>query len=769
MSGPKRAEVSDPSAFLTSSPRGRGVWLAIDGLLLLALTALVALAFYPVYGTPWLFVTVLGFGVVGLGIAVLSALRRLGPAVTTGLVVLAWFLFGGFLAMPSSTMAVVVPTPRTLFGLLTGPVTAWRDMLTLAPPIGETFNLLTVPGLVALLTCLAGGLISLRTARPMLAWMPPGLGYLIGIVVGSKVAFYPVAVGVTFFLVVLLWTSYRRAVVRGSLATGGGTRWKPVRGLLGLATLAVAGLLSVTLLPLVAGAGDRDTLRAAMEPPINLEQFSSPLQAYRANIIDDREETLFTVSGAVEGQVLRLATLDRYDGLSYTVSSLDDKAVEATTFTRVGQWIADDSEGTEHSVHVSVGGYEGVWVPTVGRTTAIEFAGERRIALGENFYYNRSSATGLDTAGLQGKDEYLLSARVPQRPTEQEIDAAEAGEVSLPDVTNVPDEIVAKAKEWAGGRMNAGTAALIIEERLREGYFSHGQVGENEAESLPGHSERRLITLLNSEAMVGDHEQYAVAMALMVRSLDIPARVVYGYKVGASQTITGESVGAWPEVYLDGLGWVMFDPTPPEDRILPDELPPQTPEQQPFVENPPPPPMRPEVPPPDDQLPIEPAPTPEDEVTINWAQVGAVALLTGIPLITIVLPIALVIGLKLRRRARRRGDPVVANRIAGAWSELVDRARDVGRSPSPSATRTEQAEAFKENFAHLREHSDPVGLAKEADWIVFAPGEPTEERARQYWSSSAAIQRGMRRSTNRLHWVASYLSTRSFRRIRPGS
>lgn len=85
--------------------------------------------------------------------------------------------------------------------------------------------------------------------------------------------------GVAFFLIVLLWTSYRRAVVRGSLATGTSSRLKPLRALLGVAVLAVAGALAVALVPAIAGAGDRDNLRAAMEPPIDLEQYASPLQA----------------------------------------------------------------------------------------------------------------------------------------------------------------------------------------------------------------------------------------------------------------------------------------------------------------------------------------------------------------------------------------------------------------------------------------------------------------------------------------------------------
>ena len=151
-------------------------WLAFDALGILTLLALVAFAFHPVYGTSWLFVTVLGFGVVGIAVAVASTLRRWSSGLTAAAAVGGWFLFGGLLAMPSSTIGYVVPTPRTLFGLLVAPVTAWRDMLTLAPPIGETYNLLAIPGLVALASALLGMLVALRTSRAMMAWIPPGVG-----------------------------------------------------------------------------------------------------------------------------------------------------------------------------------------------------------------------------------------------------------------------------------------------------------------------------------------------------------------------------------------------------------------------------------------------------------------------------------------------------------------------------------------------------------------------------------------------------------------
>ena len=61
---------------------------------------------------------------------------------------------------------------------------------------------------------------------------------------------------------------------------------------------------------------------------------------------------------------------------------------------------------------------------------------------------------------------------------------------------------------------------------------------------------------------------YATAMAVLVRSLGIPARYVEGYlmpdqKDAASglYVVTNERAHAWVEVYFEGVGWVQFEPT----------------------------------------------------------------------------------------------------------------------------------------------------------------------------------------------------------------
>ena len=66
---------------------------------------------------------------------------------------------------------------------------------------------------------------------------------------------------------------------------------------------------------------------------------------------------------------------------------------------------------------------------------------------------------------------------------------------------------------------------------------------------------------------IGFCEHYTNAMVLAARSIGIPARVVIGYQGGARNPLNGdwvvreESAHAWAELWLDGEGWVRFDPT----------------------------------------------------------------------------------------------------------------------------------------------------------------------------------------------------------------
>jgi len=64
---------------------------------------------------------------------------------------------------------------------------------------------------------------------------------------------------------------------------------------------------------------------------------------------------------------------------------------------------------------------------------------------------------------------------------------------------------------------------------------------------------------------------YATTMAVMLRSQDIPARMVVGYSTGQrvaedEWVVRGHDAHAWVEVYFPEVGWVQFDPTPAGPR-----------------------------------------------------------------------------------------------------------------------------------------------------------------------------------------------------------
>src|SRR5262249_28622476 len=70
------------------------------------------------------------------------------------------------------------------------------------------------------------------------------------------------------------------------------------------------------------------------------------------------------------------------------------------------------------------------------------------------------------------------------------------------------------------------------------------------------------------ERKKGHCEYFASAMAVMLRSIGIPARMVNGFRGGEYNDLTGSYIvresnaHSWVEAYFPEFGWVTFDPTP---------------------------------------------------------------------------------------------------------------------------------------------------------------------------------------------------------------
>ena len=132
----------------------------------------------------------------------------------------------------------------------------------------------------------------------------------------------------------------------------------------------------------------------------------------------------------------------------------------------------------------------------------------------------------------------------------------------------LPERVREQAEEIAGGTAIPYVAAFRVERWLRANFAF-----DLRTPSPPPRRDPVDHFLFGTQRGFFDH--HASAMAVMLRTLGVPARVAVGFFAGdrALDEETGEYVlterdsWAWPEVYFPGLGWVEFNPTPGRDTI----------------------------------------------------------------------------------------------------------------------------------------------------------------------------------------------------------
>ena len=749
---PARSRSRRPDSTGTGGQRPGPGWFTLDRILSIVvpvvLLAMALTPLQPVYLDPMFFGTVAGGLVLGTVIAVLGAMLR-WHTLTVLAVALPVFFLSGALAAPTTALGGVLPTPTTVQVMGRGMVTVWKEVLTIAPPLGSGGALLLLPYVLAFTGALVAVTIALRARRYSLSLIVPALVLIAAILFGTHLSVLAGLFGVSGVLLSLTWVAWRA----GRLELN---RVLAITVVLGVAAVGGTGA-AVALAP----TDPRLVLRDFVEPPPDPHDYPSPLAGYRLFVDDLAEETVFTVSGLPGGtEALRLAAMESYDGMVWDVTP--DHTPATGTFTRIGDRITVEVPEDPAQMQITIDALRGVWIPNIGDSVDVDFTSERSAQLSEGFYYNSATHTALSAPGLRSGDSYTLTAAQPDPPPE--FDAADlvAQDLSMPEPRNVPDIVGTLASQYADGYTNDYARVEAIASNLStSGFFSHGLV--NEVPSRPGHGAGRMIDMLDAEQMVGNDEQYAAAMALMVRALGYPARVVMGFEVdpqgGGTQEIVGDDVAAWVEVPFEDHGWLPFYPTPDEDQVPQAEDPDPVDLPQPQVLQPPPPPQEPpDVPPQDrDDADIEDETPDEDSVVGPWLMIVGV---TGLSLLVLLSPFLVIVALKVLRRRRRRKAKVIDHRIAGAWTELEDQAVDLGTPRAPGRTRQESARVLDAAFTG----ANTKDLAGMADAGVFGPSPPRPEAADRFWAEVARARRRLRDGVGRRRRFRSHFSAKSLRR-----
>ncbi|MER2133534.1 MAG: transglutaminase-like domain-containing protein [Arthrobacter sp.] len=709
------------------------------------------LGFGPGFGGDPRYLTAgLGGVVLGLFLAAAAAARRWGLWTTAGATAGTYLVLGPALAAPVEAAGGVLPTFSSLRVLVLGVVFAWKDLLTVAPPVGTAGGMLVVPFLLSLLAGLAAGLLCWRARGAYWPALPVLALFAAGIAFGTKDVPLPGLRALLLAAGALVFLSYRRnralsvaAVPQAALSSAPAKAARLRRRLYGGAVVAAAAALSLPASALLGTDLDRKVLRDAVEPPVDLFNFPSPLTDFRRYVKDNADSTLFTVQGLPEGQRIRLAVMDAYDGVVYNVSGQ-----AAGGFARVGDagtlGTGTDS-GTAATLQFQIKDYHGAWLPSGGEVRALRPAGERAREIAGGLYHDAGSGTLLATSGVRSGDSYETAVVFPEEYDDAQLAQYGFAQRAMPRLQQDPPVIGAKAAEFAGEETTPIQRVRKLQQILAtEGYFSNGKDGQTP--SMPGHGAARMVSLLDAEQMVGDDEQYAVAMALMARKLGIPARVVMGFYPDWEELegapgridITGDDVHAWVEVEFERVGWVPFFPTPDEDNepVPPQQQPKSTPKPQ--VLQPPPPPQEPAELPPDTAADPQDAEKKEEDL---WESVSGFLRILGLaslPLVVLFGPLLAILLLKRRLRKRRRTAGGTAQRVAGGWREVLGAAADLGVAVSGRRTRREDAAALGRAFPGGA--AATAALARRADAGIFGPGDPSEEEVRGYWEDVESVR-----------------------------
>ncbi|TSE16442.1 transglutaminase domain-containing protein [Arthrobacter sp. KBS0703] len=698
---------------------------------------------------------VAGFGgiILGLAVSACSAHFRLGLLITTALALGSYLVLGTALAVPGAAIAGVIPSPESLRTLLLGVVFSWKDMLTVGVPVGTAGGVLIVPFLSSLIAAAVAGVLTWRVRSPYWPLLPVLALFVTGIAFSTNAGFLTVERGTALTVVGIAWATFRRDCLRRTdtrkvsvnrpqhdADTAGRARLRRLAA--GAAVIAATVGITAVVSPLFAAGDERKVLRNVVVPPFDPKDYVTPLASFRNFVKDKKDDALFVVKGLPKDARVRLGALDAFNGTNYT---MDPNG--SGNFSKVGDaksinTLADTAASVptnDYTLDITVEDYQGYFVPGGRKTTGLSFAtGSSNAAAG--LYFNSGTDTAVTTKGLSQGDSYSVQVSDPVKLEHGQLTQYDFAKVTLPDAAEVPPVVGAQANDLAADAPTAIDRVRQIEAHFqKKGAFSNGLIADGQLPSVSGHGAARIRDLLTAKQMLGDDEQYAVAMSLMLRHLGIPSRVVMGFypdpkspENGAGEVrILGKDVHAWVEVAFDRVGWVTFDPTPPKDNIPIPPDPESKSKPKPQVLQPPPPPQEPADLPPDSSPDALDADEKKNNPWLFWGPILSAIGIGLIPVGILTLPLLVIALLKSRRRKSRFAEGHPAQRVGGGWNEVLSLATDMGAAVDGRATRRETAAVVAEAFPAAG--TTTTMLAHRADASIFGAGQPSEDEVREYW------------------------------------
>jgi protein-glutamine gamma-glutamyltransferase len=197
--------------------------------------------------------------------------------------------------------------------------------------------------------------------------------------------------------------------------------------------------------------------------------------------------------------------------------------------------------------------------------TNVFFLAERPQSLKGNFRLLTTDAGGavynLETD--RPINRYEAESQLPVIDSEELRLAANTAPAALDKYLELPplDIRISKLAEEITARASSNYDKAVVLEQYLSTHFGYTL-------QLPRTLPQDPLANFLFERKTGHCEYFASSMAVMLRTLHIPSRMVTGFHGGEFNDLTGQYVvrasdaHSWVEAYFPGTGWISFDPTP---------------------------------------------------------------------------------------------------------------------------------------------------------------------------------------------------------------
>jgi len=532
-----------------------------------AATLLTAFTLAPlIQGLGWFVAT---FVVVSLVTGVGASMRQV-----TGQPVL---VAGAQLAMLAITLTALFARQTAVWGVLPGPAA----MHTFGQLVSEGMDITRhdappVEGTRGLLLLAAGGigaigllvdLIAVTLRRPAVAGLPLLAVYCVpAAVLPDGLPWVYFLLSGAGYLVLVGADAMDRVRAWGRVLSGSGDPDASLGGPLSGARRVAATCLMISMVgpALIPGLGERlighgsgTGAGSGNGTTINVV---NPILNLRADLNARSDQPVIHYTTDVESpQPLRIVSDDEFTGSLWQPStgSLPRSNTVQEGLPRA-PGLGTQVRTTLHRTRVQVGSLAQTYLPLPYPTTQVAIDGR---------WLWDALTLNVVGEGVTTKDLTYTATFQTVQPTAAQLSdaAAPPAEVSRR-YTKLPASLPASIRRIAQDVAGKGTAysrAVKLQSWFR------GGGGFVYSETLPGDprgdsGQDAVASFLANRK--GYCVQFASAMAVMARSLDIPARVAVGFlpgtRVGNVYQISLRDAHAWPELYFEGVGWVRFEPTP---------------------------------------------------------------------------------------------------------------------------------------------------------------------------------------------------------------